>query len=57
MVTSVQELLAVEDLDCLVIASPNHLHVDQICEIAATRPLPLLVEKPLFTDPAGYRPA
>ncbi len=50
-VTSVQELLAVEDLDCLVIASPNHLHVDQICEIAATRPLPLLVEKPLFTDP------
>ena len=51
MVRSVQELLAVEDLDCLVIASPNHLHVDQICEIAATRPLPLLVEKPLFTDP------
>ncbi|MCA0928476.1 Gfo/Idh/MocA family protein [Ruegeria profundi] len=52
MVGSVQELLAVEDLDCLVIASPNHLHVDQICEVADTRPLPLLVEKPLFTDPA-----
>ncbi|MDX1742578.1 MAG: Gfo/Idh/MocA family oxidoreductase [Ruegeria sp.] len=51
MVGSVQELLAVEDLDCLVIASPNHLHVDQICEVADTRPLPLLVEKPLFTDP------
>lgn len=51
MVTSVQELLAVGDLDCIVIASPNHLHVDQICEIATTRPLPLLVEKPLFTDP------
>lgn len=50
MVGSVQELLAVEDLDCLVIASPNHLHVDQIAEIAETRPLPLLVEKPLFTD-------
>ena len=52
MVSSVQDLLAVRDLDCLVIASPNHLHVDQVAEIAATRPLPLLVEKPLFTDPA-----
>ncbi|NOD97983.1 Gfo/Idh/MocA family oxidoreductase [Ruegeria sp. HKCCD6228] len=51
MVGSVQELLAVEELDCVVIVSPNHLHVDQICEIAETRPLPLLVEKPLFTDP------
>ncbi len=48
---SVQELLAVNELDCLVIASPNHLHVEQICEIAQIRPLPLLVEKPLFTDP------
>jgi len=52
MVSSVQELLAVGDLDCIVIVSPNHLHVDQIVEIAETRPLPLLVEKPLFTDPA-----
>ena len=51
MVGSVQELLAVRELDCVVIVSPNHLHVDQICEIAETRPLPLLVEKPLFTDP------
>ncbi|MES0862312.1 Gfo/Idh/MocA family oxidoreductase [Ruegeria sp. SCPT10] len=52
IVGSVQEFLSVENLDCIVIASPNHLHVDQICEIANTRPLPLLVEKPLFTDPA-----
>ena len=51
MVGSVQDLLAVEDLDCVVIASPNHLHVNQMCEIADTHPLPLLVEKPLFTDP------
>ncbi len=51
MAGSVQELLAVSELDCLVIASPNHLHVEQICEIAQMRPLPLLVEKPLFTDP------
>ncbi|WP_415404273.1 Gfo/Idh/MocA family protein [Tateyamaria sp. SN3-11] len=51
-VGSVQELLAVGDIDCLLIVSPNYCHVAQMEEIAATRPLPLLVEKPLFTDPA-----
>ncbi len=37
-------------------ASPNHLHVPQLRQIAATRPLPLLIEKPLYTDPddAGF---
>lgn len=45
-------LLAVPDLDALVIVSPNDCHVAQMAEIAATRPLPLLVEKPLFSDPA-----
>lgn len=44
-------LLGHEDLDALVIASPNHLHVGQLGAIAARRALPLLVEKPLFTDP------
>ncbi len=48
---SVWELLAADDLDCLVIASPNHIHISQIEEIAARRPLPMLVEKPLYTDP------
>lgn len=47
----VASLLARPDLDALLIASPNHLHLPQIEQIAATRPLPLLVEKPLFTDP------
>ncbi|MEL7131991.1 MAG: Gfo/Idh/MocA family oxidoreductase [Pseudomonadota bacterium] len=51
-VGSVAELLAVEALDCLLIVSPNFCHMSQMEEIAATRPLPLLVEKPLFTDPA-----
>ena len=48
---SVEALLAHPGLDCLLIASPNHLHLGQIEEIAARRPLPLLVEKPLFTEP------
>lgn len=50
-VDSINSLLAHQDLDCLLIASPNHLHVDQFEQIAKTRPLPLLIEKPLFTAP------
>ena len=48
---SLDALLAVEGLDCLVIVSPNFCHMDQLEQIAQTRPLPILVEKPLFTDP------
>lgn len=51
MCGSVAELLAIDALDCLLIASPNHLHVAQFAEIAATRPLPVLIEKPLYTRP------
>ncbi len=51
MCASLAELLAVEALDCLLIASPNHMHVAQFSEIAATRQLPILIEKPLFTHP------
>lgn len=49
---SVRELLELDDIDCLLVASPNHLHVRQLQDIAARRPLPLLIEKPLYTDPA-----
>ncbi|MGO4914946.1 Gfo/Idh/MocA family protein [Pseudogemmobacter sp. W21_MBD1_M6] len=47
-VTSVEALLAHPALDCLLIVSPNHLHLEQLEQIAATRPLPVLVEKPLY---------
>lgn len=49
---SLDDLLARPDLDCLLIASPNFRHVAQLQAIAAARSLPVLVEKPLFTDPA-----
>lgn len=52
MVNSVAEVLAVEAVNCLMIASPNHMHLAQLEEIAAFRPLPILCEKPLFTNPA-----
>ena len=52
MVESLEALLAFEALDCLVIVSPNHCHLPQLQQIAAQRALPILCEKPLFTDPA-----
>ena len=48
---SLDALLETPELDCLVIASPNFCHASQIMHIAQTRPLPLLVEKPLVTEP------
>jgi predicted dehydrogenase len=50
MVGSIGELLALKEINCLLIASPNFCHVGQLLEIAATRALPILVEKPLFTN-------
>lgn len=48
-VDGIKGLLEIGELDCLLIATPNHCHLDQMEEIARTRQLPLLVEKPLFT--------
>lgn len=50
-VDNLDDLLAIEALDCLLIASPNFCHVDQLDMIAKTCALPILVEKPLYTDP------
>ena len=49
---SLEELLAFDALDAVVIVSPNYLHVPQLRQIVETRPLPILCEKPLYTDPA-----
>lgn len=49
-VDSLDALLAEPDLDCLLIASPNFRHVEQLQAVSTRRPLPVLVEKPLFTD-------
>jgi predicted dehydrogenase len=50
-VGSVAEVLSHPGVDCILIASPNQYHFAQLKEIAATRSLPVLVEKPLFIDP------
>jgi len=49
-VDSIQKLLDTDPLDCVLIASPNFEHLAQIEAVQSQRPLPLLVEKPLFTD-------
>ena len=51
-VDSVEKLLAVEGLDCLLISSPNFLHAQQLAMISENSNLPILVEKPLYTDPS-----
>ena len=51
LVDSVEAVLAHDRLDCLLIASPNHCHIEQLRMIADAVSLPVLVEKPLFTDP------
>ena len=51
MVGDLAALLAINTLDCLLIASPNFRHVEQLQDIAAACALPILVEKPLFTNP------
>ncbi len=46
---SLEEVVMSPDVDCLLIASPNFCHAEQLQAIVALRPLPLLLEKPACT--------
>jgi len=46
------EFLKHDGLDCLVVVSPNFLHVEHLALITENTGLPVLMEKPLYTDPA-----
>lgn len=50
--TSLEDLVQCQDIDVLVIATPNYQHAAQLQQIAALRTLPILIEKPLVTDMA-----
>ncbi|MDO8883104.1 MAG: Gfo/Idh/MocA family oxidoreductase [Pseudotabrizicola sp.] len=52
MMNTLADVVAHPAVNCLLIVSPNFMHLAQLEEIAAIRPLPILCEKPLFTDPA-----
>ncbi len=43
-----RDLLAAGDVDAIVVASPNHTHVDVMRDLLATE-IPIIVEKPLCT--------
>jgi len=54
LVDNLPALLTRPEIEAVLIASPNHHHLDQLEAIAAAgRALPVLVEKPLFTDPVA----
>ncbi|PWQ99356.1 Gfo/Idh/MocA family protein [Leucothrix arctica] len=44
------ELLAGNDFDALLIVSPNYQHASQLMEVFAKTQLPILVEKPICTE-------
>jgi myo-inositol 2-dehydrogenase / D-chiro-inositol 1-dehydrogenase len=52
---SLAEVVQAPDVDCLLIASPNFCHADQLRGIAALRSLPVLLEKPACTSLADVR--
>lgn len=43
-------MLITDSVDCWVITSPNHMHLEQLERIGTLHPRPVLVEKPLFTN-------
>jgi predicted dehydrogenase len=47
---SEEEVIRAEDVDALVITSPNYLHAEQLEHISSIRPMPVLVEKPVCTS-------
>jgi predicted dehydrogenase len=49
-----RDLLSADLADVLVVASPNHTHIDVLQDALAT-PLPILIEKPLCTTDADCR--
>ena len=49
-VSSLADLLAISDLNALVVTSPNHCHADQILTMTQQTQLPILLEKPVATN-------
>ncbi|KXF80754.1 Gfo/Idh/MocA family protein [Enterovibrio coralii] len=55
VVNGIEALLDSQDIDAIVIATPNYQHVDQLITIiqqrsALSSPIPILVEKPICTN-------
>ncbi|PKF80234.1 oxidoreductase [Vibrio sp. vnigr-6D03] len=48
--SSTESLLERQDIDAILIASPNHCHADQLLQVIKHTRLPILVEKPIVTS-------
>ncbi len=51
LLSDADSLIARDDVDAVIVATPNHTHFDVLQRVFAGRPRPLLVEKPVVTTP------
>jgi len=51
----IAQVVSAPDVDCVLIASPNFRHAQQLREIVAQRDLPVLLEKPVCTSLSEVR--
>ena len=49
-VADLQSLVSASDVDCIVVTSPNFRHAQQLLDLMALRPMPVLLEKPACTN-------
>ena len=47
---TLKDLVSKASIDCLVIATPNYCHIDNLREIGKITQLPILIEKPVVTN-------
>ncbi len=52
---TLDDVILADDVDCLVITSPNFRHAEQLQHIASLRALPVLLEKPACTTMDSVR--
>ena len=47
---TLEDLILNVPIDCLIIATPNFCHMQDLCKIANTKQMPILIEKPIVTN-------
>lgn len=47
---TLEDLILNVPIDCLIIATPNFCHIQDLCKIANIKQMPLLIEKPIVTN-------
>ena len=47
---TLEDLILNVPIDCLIIATPNFCHMQDLCKIANIKQMPILIEKPIVTN-------